>query len=211
MGSDRLQLDQLLANSGTITPEQMKQARKHAGEHGVSLSEALVSLKALGYDELGECLSAIHELPYVPLLPSPPSEQARSMLSPKAAAAWSAFPVAYDAEASVLTLAVSDLAGVAKLEKVRRLLLQNHVFAFTVASDGEIKKALETYFGVALSPPKLPKIKVAGGRRPSVKPGGRPFSTIGPAGTEEYPYGDMSGALTNMAALMAALYLEHDP
>jgi response regulator RpfG family c-di-GMP phosphodiesterase len=135
---------QLLTNRN-LARDQLNRAETHARKENISLEKALVSLGLVESPALGTCLSQIHQLPYKPLLNSPPSAQSRNALSPQCASRWKVFPADYDADQHVLTLAINDPAQIPKMEHIQHFFMQPHTVAFVIASEFEIEKAIEMH------------------------------------------------------------------
>ncbi len=175
-----LNIDQLkneLLAADKIGAERLATAEKAAADRNVSLTEELATSLVLDFADLGECCSKVTELPYVPLLPKPPSDVALRLISPACAKAWEAFPVEYDPGENTLWFAIHDPDQQKKLEGIYRFLMQPQRLGFTVAPDVEIARACNKHFGGA--------VRADRAYIPHSKPGASPGA--GPAGESAQP------------------------
>ena len=131
-----------------IEPGRLAEAEKSAETQGISLTEALASSLILDFADLGECCSKVTGLPYVPLLPPPPSDVALRLMSPQCASSWETFPVRYDPGDHMLWLAIHDPDQIQKLERIFRFFMQPQQLGFTIAPDVEIARACHKHLGV---------------------------------------------------------------
>ena len=126
----------------TVNPDQVARAESYAAKQNVSLQKAFLAMDIVKPADLGSCLSRIHQLPYIPLLTRPLSEQVKNMLSPQCMTHWKVFPADYNTDQHVLTLAVHDPDQIPKMEHIFQLLMQPYALAFVIAPEVEIEKAL---------------------------------------------------------------------
>jgi DNA-binding response OmpR family regulator len=137
-----------LALQNVVTEEQFEAATRHATAKRMPVEKALIELKLVTPVTLGRFLSDYHRMPYV-RLPAPPlAGLAATLLSPHAALSWNFFPVAYQPDINVMTIAVSDPETMTVMERIRRLLLLDFDFAFTVACAEEIEESLRGHWGL---------------------------------------------------------------
>jgi hypothetical protein len=104
-------------------------------------------LFSVSQTDLGQCFSELTGLPYVPLMPRPPSEVALQLISPQCAARWEIFPVGYDAREDVLSFAIHDPDQQSKVEALYRFFMQPHALEFSIAPDVEIARACRRHLG----------------------------------------------------------------
>ena len=162
---DLAKFKQHLVGSGAVEKEQLERAQKHAFDHGLSLSEALLALNIVGSRKLGKCLSEIYGLPYVSLQNRPLSPEAQTMLSAPCVVQWKAFPVHCERKENIFTLAVHDPDQMVKIEKAFRFLLQPVALGFVIVSRPELDEALEKHYGTAVE-----RMRAADGKPPVVAP-----------------------------------------
>lgn len=167
-----------LTEKAVITGEQFEAATRHAAAQRVPIERALLDLGMVDFGALGRSMSDYHRMPYV-ALPAPPlSGLAASLLSPRAALTWRIFPLAYQPDINLLTVAVSDPETMTLMERIKRLLLLDFDLAFTVASLPEIEDAFRSHWGLeAAAPrgekqkfPELTKIRAPSSATPSALP-----------------------------------------
>ncbi len=208
--------------AGIVTDQQLHHADAAARAKGWSLEEALVKLGFAHYPQLGKALAKAFQLPNRPLLAPPPSEEALRQLPGDCAAHWGTFPVSYDNTHNVLSLAVSDPTQTLRLQGIFKLLMQPQTLAFTVASAGEIREAIQQHYGrdTTIFKP-LPKRKLQVACSP---PGQRlkmtlPHTRASKAAADEARRAQDSATtvseevnqyLANTASLLVAAYLRED-
>ena len=167
MRMETAMLARKLAEQNVVTAEQFEAATRHATAQRMPVERALVELKLADAATLGRCLSDYHRLPYA-ALPSPPlSGLAATLLSPRAALSWRLFPVAYQPDMNVLTVAVDDPETMTLMERIKKLLMLDFDLAFTITSATEIEDALRAHWGLETAElhsekqkfPELEKIK----------------------------------------------------
>jgi len=196
---------------------QLDRAQSVARTSRCSMDEALVRLRYAEYPQLGRALSAAFSMPFTPLFPARPADEARRQLPVRCASHWGAFPVSYDGAGQALTLAVSDPSMVPHLEAVFRLLMQPHALAFSVASDGEIRAALREHCHYDPTVLKVPgKWKLRGLRAPQAAVAAAPAEGGGPArrrAPEPAPAKmseELRHCMTGAATLLVEAYLGED-
>lgn len=114
-----IRLGEMLVEMGRVTPDEVERALAHQHEHGGYMGDALVALGILTREELWWGLANQHDIPFVHLRP----ENIDHELAARVPAAWArehrVLPVLWD-EGRV-TVVMPDVAGLEKLEDVRRL------------------------------------------------------------------------------------------
>ncbi|MCD6560848.1 MAG: response regulator [Deltaproteobacteria bacterium] len=131
---------------GQLTEEQLRQAEDYAITKGINIYEALVFLNILDYETLGKGLAIIHGKPYHTLLINPPPDSAKALVPLKFAVRWKIFPIDYDAEKDILTLALDNPEDHIIIEKLRSIFSAHRHLMFVVASRPEINKAIDVYY-----------------------------------------------------------------
>jgi uncharacterized protein (DUF433 family) len=91
-----------------LTEYQVSEAIDYSLERKISFEESLIDLKLLTLEQLGKCLSEIHNLPYYPLLQTPPTLFCKKILPGKLAEKWKVFPAGYNAGEDLLTIAIGN-------------------------------------------------------------------------------------------------------
>jgi CheY-like chemotaxis protein len=208
---------ELLA-SGAVTAENLRAAEAHACREKSDLARALTGLSLASYRTLGECLSRIASLPYVPLLDRAPPYEARRLLSFECASKWLAMPAAYDRAANRLTLVVHDPARVESIRRIFRFFVPSQELDFGVASRPEIEQAFQRHFGARDGRSQRWLFRPLATRAPDSS---HPLSSsrdadgggwkLGMRSWTPPPYETMRRALMDAAALLVSRELERDP
>ena len=143
---DKRKLNSHFLSNGQLNEEQIRQAEDYAKTRGISLDEALVFLNMLDYETLGTGLAKVLGKPYHSLLINPPPDSAKAKVPLKFAERWNIFPIDYDQEKNILTLALDDPQDQNQVEKLRNIFPNPLQLSFTVASRPEIEKAIEVHY-----------------------------------------------------------------
>ena len=91
-------------------------------------------------------MAIIHGKPYHTLLINPPPDSAKALVPLKFAVRWKIFPIDYDAEKDILTLALDNPEDHIIIEKLRSIFSAHRHLMFVVASRPEINKAIDVYY-----------------------------------------------------------------
>jgi len=102
------ELKDYLINTGSLTEEEFLQAEDYALTRNISIEQSLIFLNLLNFSELGSTLAGLSNRVYHPLLESAPPDSAKSHVPVKFADKWRVFPVDYDSEKKLLTLACAE-------------------------------------------------------------------------------------------------------
>jgi len=214
-----------LVAEGKVEAARLEETEHWADQQSVSLTEALASRLVLGFADLGAGCSAVTGLPYVPLVPTPPSDTALRLISPQCAAAWETVPVRYEPRENVLQLAIHDPDQRARLQRIFHFFMQPHQLEFSIAPDVEIARACRRYYGVfgkedrAARPsprrsgdPVPSELKLTRKRTPAQKQtAGRRAQPRQPAATPEPSYEVMCRSLVNAATMIVRMQLADEP
>ena len=150
---DIAKLNSHFMSNGHLNEEQIRQAEDYAMTRGISIDEALVFLNMLDYETLGTGLAKLLGKPYQALLINPPPDSAKAKVPLKFAERWKIFPIDYDQEKNILTLALDDPQDQIQVEKLQTIFPAPLQLTFTVASRSEIDKAIEVHYkGKAYTP-----------------------------------------------------------
>jgi CheY-like chemotaxis protein len=139
-------LTKCLLERTDINEFQLLQAEDYALTSRISLEEALLFLEYVDIQQMGQSLSILHKKPYLPLLENPSSNDARSHVPLDLAQRYRAFPIRFDAERSRLLLAVSDPEDPALFTDLPKALPQGVEVELYVASDAEIRQAIDIHY-----------------------------------------------------------------
>ncbi|MGD8291099.1 MAG: response regulator [Desulfobacterales bacterium] len=139
-------LKDYLLNNGTLSEEEFLQAEDYALTRSISLEQSLIFLNLLSFSALGHALAEIANMVYHPLLNSAPSDSAISHLPLKFADQWKIFPISYDSEKALLTLACTAPDNEILSSKLKAVLPPTTQLDFTIATGSEIERAIDVYY-----------------------------------------------------------------
>ncbi len=135
-----------LLKSGRISKPDIMKAEDYALTARIPFEEALVFLDLLTLKDLGRALSELYDIPYHPLLEAPPPAKAKKLVPLELAEKWQIFPVDFDPIHDVLTLALSDPKNMEKTFVLEGNLFVPHRVIYTVASQMEIREAIDLHY-----------------------------------------------------------------
>lgn len=101
---------------------------------------------AAEFQDLGRHLAALYALPYQPLMDTIPAYEARRLLSYDCACRWQVLPLAFDAGANRLTIAIHDPSQTERIEQMYRFFMQDLRLEFHIACEAEIRAVFEKHF-----------------------------------------------------------------
>ena len=139
-------LKNYLIDSGKISADEAARAEDYALTTGMGLGEAVVFLKLMNYQQMGQCLSEIFQKPYMSLLEKPPADIARTKVPLKVAEALMVFPVAYDVRSDTLSVAVHDPSDAGLMQNLRQAISLTTSYDTVVASKSEIRMAIDVHY-----------------------------------------------------------------
>ena len=130
-----------------LSEKQFQQAEDYALTQKISIEDSLLFLNLTDYTKLGQCLARIHGRPYHPLISEPPPDPAKALISLKLVERFHIFPVAYDKDNKILILAAGDVDTDIIVDQLRDVLSDGTLnIRFTIASNPEIKKAIDVHY-----------------------------------------------------------------
>jgi DNA-binding response OmpR family regulator len=147
---DALLKHYLTANQ-RLTEQQVSAIIDYSLDQKISFDEALVNLKFLTCEQLGQALAEIHRMPYIPLLEKPPSPFCKKMVPLKLTEKWKIFPVGFDAQEDLLTIAIGSPDQIKPFMRLEQKLFAHHRLTFSIASGIEIEKAVTAYYRIDAS------------------------------------------------------------
>jgi len=140
------ELKDYLVNNGSLTEEEFLQAEDYALTRKISLEQSLIFLNLLHFSQLGSTLAELSNMVYHPLLESAPPDSAKSHVPVKFADKWRVFPVDYDSEKNLLTLACAEPDNQVLISQLKTVFPPSLQLDFTIAAADEIKKAIDVYY-----------------------------------------------------------------
>jgi hypothetical protein len=139
-------LTKCLLERSDINEFQLLQAEDYSLTRGISLEEALLFLEYVDLRKVGECLSIVHGLRYIPLLDTPAVEGAVNLVPLDLAQRHAVFPAHFDSRKNMLVLAVSDPSDPSLPAQLRKFLPEGLDLELCVASEAEIRQAIDAHY-----------------------------------------------------------------
>ncbi|MBN1130105.1 MAG: hypothetical protein JXA71_14030, partial [Chitinispirillaceae bacterium] len=146
MFEDDAQIRHYLISHDLLSEQQISGAIDYALDRNVSFEDSLVILGLLTFEQLGACLAELHHMPYRPLLQKPPSTFCKSILPPDLAEKWRAFPLEFDAENDLITIAISAPDQIKSFIRLEQKRFEHHRLAFSIAPRLEVERAINAFY-----------------------------------------------------------------
>jgi type II secretory ATPase GspE/PulE/Tfp pilus assembly ATPase PilB-like protein len=151
MSSSRKKLGEQLIEKGLITPDQVAIALTEQKKTGAMFGEVLVELgflsAAVMRDMLGEVLGS-DSIDVSQVVPDP---DALKLVPKQLAVRHTVLPVSFDHRDRRLLLAMSDIYDVMMLDRIRANLPGDIEIQPVLASEGDIQKMLDAFYGYEMS------------------------------------------------------------
>ncbi len=147
----KMRLGELLVNRGMITEDQLKIALMEQRNQGIPLGKMLVRLGFATESVIKEALSEVQETEIIDLERITPDFEALALLPREQAQKFRVLPVAWDGERRLLTIAISNVYDLTRIDHLRMLLGNDVAIRPLLAGDVEIEKAIDQYYGIELS------------------------------------------------------------
>jgi len=151
MSGRRKKLGEQLLEKGLITPDQIAIALTEQKKTGKMFGEVLVELgfidAAVMRDMLGEVLGS-DSIDVSQVVPDP---DALNLIPKQLAVRHTVLPVSYDRHEKRLLLAMSDIYDVMMLDRIRANLPGDIEVEPVLASEGDIEKMLDAFYGYEMS------------------------------------------------------------
>jgi DNA-binding response OmpR family regulator len=141
-------LKQHFIDTQKLTEQQISAVIDYALDQGLTFQESLINLKSMSYADLGAALGELYRMPYYPLLGKPPSPFCKKMAPLKLADKWKIFPVGFDAQEDLLTIAISAPDQIKAFMRLEQKVFSHHRLAFSIASIVEIEKAITDFYRI---------------------------------------------------------------
>ncbi len=143
---DDARLKKHLLETGRLNKPDMMKAEDYALTAKIPLEKALLFLELIDFSDLGSALSELYGVPYRPLFEKSPPPKAKKLVSLELAEKWRIFPVDFDPEKRVLTLAMNDPEDIEKTYILEGNLFAPNRVAYTVAPEMEITEAIALHY-----------------------------------------------------------------
>jgi type IV pilus assembly protein PilB len=145
------QLGQILVGKGVISDDQLRIALQEQGKTHQPLGRLLVRLGFLSEATIRDVLSENLGQESVDLASIIVDPKALSLIPKDVARRYQLLPLSVDMIANILTLAVADPDNIIALDQVRALLKDEYRLITQLASESDILRAIDQYYGFELS------------------------------------------------------------
>ena len=145
------QLGQILVGKGVISDDQLRIALQEQGKTHQPLGRLLVRLGFLSEATIRDVLSENLGQESVDLASIIIDPKALSLIPKDVARRYQLLPLSVDMIANILTLAVADPDNIIALDQVRALLKDEYRLITQLASESDILRAIDQYYGFELS------------------------------------------------------------
>ena len=145
------QLGQILVSKGVISDDQLRIALQEQGKTHQPLGRLLVRLGFLSEATIRDVLSENLGQQSVDLTTTIIDAVALSLIPKDVARRYQLLPLSVDQVTRVLTLAVADPDNIIALDQVRALLKDEYRLVTQLASESDILRAIDQYYGFELS------------------------------------------------------------
>ena len=146
-----LPLGQILLRKGVISDDQLRIALQEQGKTHQPLGRLLVRLGFLSEATIRDVLSENLGQQSVDLASVIVDSAALSLIPKDVARRYQLLPLSVDQAGNVLTLAVADPDNIIALDQVRALLKDEYRLVTQLASESDILRAIDQYYGFELS------------------------------------------------------------
>ncbi len=150
-GNPPQQLGQILVSKGVISDDQLRIALQEQGKTHQPLGRLLVRLGFLSEATIRDVLSENLGQESVDLASIIIDPTALALIPKDVARRYQFLPLSVDVVAGVLTLAVADPDNIIALDQVRALLKDEYRLITQLASESDILRAIDQYYGFELS------------------------------------------------------------
>ncbi|HCE08850.1 MAG TPA: secretion system protein E, partial [Oxalobacteraceae bacterium] len=147
----KLPLGKLLIQKGVISEDQLRIALMEQKRSGDPLGKLLIALGFVTEATVREALSENLNQQSTDLTGILADANAIRMIPKDIAKRYRVFPMVYDKNARTLMLAMSDTANIVALDQINAMLAKDTTVLPMLASDSEITKAIDQYYGFELS------------------------------------------------------------
>ena len=147
----KARLGDLLIEKGLISNDQLRIALTEQKRTSVALGQVFIKLgfvtEAILRDSLGEVLGQGS----IDLTKSVPDPEAIALVPKDAVIRFNVLPITYDSKNNSLVLATTDIYDVVVIDRIRSIVGNKINIIPRLAAEGEIKEAIDTFYGYELS------------------------------------------------------------
>ena len=147
----KLPLGSLLIQKGVISEDQLRIALIEQKRTGEPLGKLLISLGFVTDATIREALSENLGQQSTDLSNMVIDATALKMISKEVATRYKVFPVVFNRDQRTLMLAMSDTANIVALDQISAMLGKDATLSPMLASESDINKAIDQYYGFELS------------------------------------------------------------
>jgi general secretion pathway protein E/type IV pilus assembly protein PilB len=144
-------LGQQLIKKGLISVDQLDIALTEQKKNGRLLGEVLVGLGFVSESVMRDALSQVLGIASVDLASVVPDKLALDFIPKEIAKRYTIVPVSFDDEQQRLSIAMKNASDLITLDRVHALVGRKIDLSPMVAGEGEIKKAIDQFYGYELS------------------------------------------------------------
>ena len=144
-------IGQQLIEKGLISVDQLDIALTEQKKHGRLLGEVLVGLGFVSESIMRDVLSQALGIASVELNSVVPDKLALDLVEKEIAERYTIVPVSYDSDTQQLKIAMKNASDLMILDRVHALVGRKIELVPMVAGEGEIKKAIDQFYGYELS------------------------------------------------------------
>jgi hypothetical protein len=144
------QLGQILVGKGVVSEDQLRIALQEQGKTHQPLGRLLVRLGFLSEATIRDVLSENLGQESVDLTSVIIDPMALALIPKDVARRYQLLPMSVDMVARILTLAVADPDNIIALDQVRALLKDEYRLITQLASESDILRAIDQYYGFEL-------------------------------------------------------------
>lgn len=147
----KLPLGKLLIQKGVISEDQLRIALIEQKSNGIPLGKLLISLGFVTDATVREALSENLNQQSTDLTSIIADANAIKLVSKDIAKRYHVFPMVYDKNQKNLMLAMADTANIVAIDQIKAMLGKEISVTPMLASESEIVKAIDQYYGLELS------------------------------------------------------------
>jgi type II secretory ATPase GspE/PulE/Tfp pilus assembly ATPase PilB-like protein len=151
MNAPKKRLGDELVSRGLVTSDQITIAITEQKKTGKPLGQTLLDLGFVSEAIMRDVLSESIGRESIDLSRAVPDADAIKLISKQLASRYTVLPVSYDLETKTLQLAMMDIYDVIVLDRIRVNLPSDIQLVTLLAAEGEIRKAIDQFYGYELS------------------------------------------------------------
>ncbi len=151
MNAPKKRLGDELVSRGLVTSDQITIAITEQKKTGKPLGQTLLDLGFVSEAIMRDVLSESIGRESIDLSRAVPDPDAIKLISKQLASRYTVLPVSYDLATNTLQIAIIDIYGLIVLDRIRVNLPSDIKLVTLLAAEGEIRKAIDQFYGYELS------------------------------------------------------------